>query len=493
MKVKRLFSVMGLGFFAAVAAGVGAFALKESKAEPVKADADTWMMHFSLDAKEIAGYMDEGSMYLQTYTDGVGNSKWFQMFPIKEGSEYFVVNATFPDSYTFDHVQYKFTQSSVDKWGTPYPISESKASHSKMLYSTHASVDWTGDNWNYSVNTYPEISAEYNSVEYCLEEDPANKRFIATDYVCDGSDYYTFYYRGGWAYAESTLTESSKKHFSYLSTEWCNMKVGTYDIILKNNNDDGGIVEIKKHEAASESYIYYVTNSASQTGDYIYSWGGSMQFGSFPGTSIVALVSANKAEEVTTNGVLHFQGGETAKLIYKIKVTTGYPTGDSMFMFNNGTSEYKSDEREIEFNNAYWWTGSANNDAAQALNFLVTAESFRNGAADYSVCNIAEGNAKTLVNMYNGLSEDQRKIYVDTSTVYTWADKTKTSQTMISYKDVVETLGVIGKTAVVGSARTTFGNENTFNSTTLIIIVSVISVSVIGCLTLVVFKRRKHN
>lgn len=37
MKVKRLFSVMGLGLFAAVAAGVGSFALKESKTETVSA------------------------------------------------------------------------------------------------------------------------------------------------------------------------------------------------------------------------------------------------------------------------------------------------------------------------------------------------------------------------------------------------------------------------------------------------------------------------
>ena len=222
MKFRKLFSVIGLGLFAMATVGASAFALKNNEAKRAEADADTWMIHFSLDSKEIAGYMDEGSMWLQTFTEGVGNAKWFQMYPISEGSRYFAVNATFPESYTYNRIQYKFSQVGTEKWGVPYNTTASKAEHSPIIYSTFGS--WAGDDWTFSVNSFGSISAEYDDVAYELVEDVANQRFIARDFVCDGSDYYTFYYRVSWDFAEALLTTSSKEHFTTLSTSWCSMK-----------------------------------------------------------------------------------------------------------------------------------------------------------------------------------------------------------------------------------------------------------------------------
>ena len=85
MKFKHVVASFALAAITSLGVVAGLSAHKEAK--EVKADdPDTWMMHFSLNSKEIAGYMDEGSMYLQTFTEGVGNSKWFQMYPINDGS-----------------------------------------------------------------------------------------------------------------------------------------------------------------------------------------------------------------------------------------------------------------------------------------------------------------------------------------------------------------------------------------------------------------------
>lgn len=494
MKVKKLLSVLGLGLFAAVSVGAGVALNKGAKAEAVNAEDDTWMMHFSLNSKEIASYMDTDSMWLQTYTDGVGDSKWFQCYPITSGSQFFAVNATFPESYTFNRVQYKFTQGGVAKWGVPYNVTESKASHSKMAYSTFGS--WSGDEWSFSFNTYPEIMAEYNDVSYYLEEDPVNKRFIASSLVSDETDYYTFYYRGSWNYAWDTLTTTSKSYCgSSHGDHYADLHAGTYDVILKNDNSDGGIVELKKHTPSNETWIYYVTESSSPTVDYIYTFGGSEQFGAWPGTKIADLVVADKAEEVTNNGVFHFQGGDP-KLIYRIQLDHSYPTGDNMFQLNNGTDDYKSADRAIVDNQAYWWTGDYNIDAAQALNFIITFESYRNDVEDDSVCNISKVNATYLVNSYNGFSDTQKEIYIDPTTIYTWADASKESNTLWTVKTIMEYLDAKYELGVLGSSRY-IGNSNfevdTNNSIATIVIISVVSISVISLAAILVVKKRKHE
>ena len=54
MKIKNIFSVVGLGLFAAVSAGTGFALAKNSKAEPVNADANTWMVRFQLNLGGIS-------------------------------------------------------------------------------------------------------------------------------------------------------------------------------------------------------------------------------------------------------------------------------------------------------------------------------------------------------------------------------------------------------------------------------------------------------
>ena len=490
MKKRNIF--ISLGLAAAMVFGVGTALVLGSKSAPKEAkadDPDTWMMHFSLKSGEIAGYLDEGSMWVQTYTEGVGNSKWFQMYPISSGSEFFAVNATFPEEYSYNRIQYKFSQGGVEKWGVPYTTTASKESHAKMLYSTSGS--WSGDNWNFSVSTYPEITAEYNDNSYYLAEDPANKRFIASSLISDGSDYYTFYYRASWDCTWNTLTTSSKAYFSFNHGDhYGDLLAGTYDVILKNNNEDGGIVELKKHEAASSSYIYYVTNSGSATTDYIYSWGGSEQFTSFPGTAITAVTGV---EEVTGNGVLHFQDNNDPKLIYKIPITTGYPVGDSKFAFNNGTDAYKSDERAIELGKTYWWTGSANADASVGLEFLIALEAKRNGATNTSVCNISKSDAKDLVDAYNDKSASIRATYIDCSKVYTHKVDKTSGEELVTVRKIMEQLSEIAEEPLVDAANPYSKGLGNVSNTALIIVVAA-SIAVISAAgAFFIIRRRKHQ
>lgn len=232
-----------------------------------------------------------------------------------------------------------------------------------------------------------------------------------------------------------------------------------------------------------------MTNSGEATNDYIYSWGGSNQFGAFPGTKITEITEVKEV----TGGVLHFQGGSDKKLIYKIPLQTGYPTGDNMFMFNNGTSEYKSDERSITETATYWWTGPANMEATSGLEFLLEAEIIRNSAANTSICNISSTDAKKIVDAYNSLSESIRTIYIDSSSTFTWTSIEMKDNTLVSYKAIVERLALVSGVSVAGSSLINLGNHPNFNITVPSILAVIVVAGTITTATLIILKKRKHN
>ena len=496
MKIKRLFSAIGLGLFALASVGAGLLSAKP-KAEPVKADADTWMIHFSLNSKEIAGYMDADSMWVQTFTEGVGNSKWFQMYPIESGSKFFAVNATFPDSYSFDRVQYKFSQGGVEKWGVPYSLSFSKSSYARMVYSNF--WGWSGDDWSFTLNYYAEIYADYNDVTTTLVEDVANKRFIGTGLVSDESDYYTLYYHSSWDLTGPTLTDSSKGYFTAVNDSWCSMKAGTYDIILKNNNDDNGIIEVKKYETEVDTYIYYITETAEATPNNIYAYGGCEQFGAWPGT---AITSVTGVVDVFADGVIHFEG--VNQKIYKIPVTTGYPDGDSGIIFNYNGDESKTKNNIIAPHAGYYFSTDTEDNyvgpAGDAIEFLLDAEAIRNAVTahddikQYSVCGISSGDAADICNAYNALNNTAKQNVVRTKALTYKRDGTDGSE-MVTYKDILIELSKkceidVGLSSGVNSLFT-FGLDNSSAFIVVVSVVVVLSLTSIGIL-LVIKKRKQY-
>ena len=499
MKIKRLFSVLGLALFGFASVGAGVLAAPKKSVEPAVADEpDTWMINISADLRGIVEFdgFDSDSVWVQTFTEGVGDSKWFHMYPVRTGSMFYQVNASFPESYTYDRIQFKFSQGGVEKWGTPNDtvVTQSKDNDASQTYVTFAET-WTGDNWNVHYSTSPGVHVQYNDVAYPLEPDIPNKRFIATDVISDGSDYFTCYYRQGWGDLLTVVTDHSKEVLGHVDAAWSNMPAGTYTVELKNNNGDNGVLDVIKHEAASDTYIYYVLENNTPTNDYIYAWGGSEQFGIWPGKKITEIEGC---EEVTRSGVLHFEGSETAKLIYRIPVSIAHPSdGDVYFKFNNN-NDWESEQRTLKSEHAYWYTGAANYDAAKAIEFLCAAEDIRNAAADYSVCNISVDDAKTIVNAYNALDSVVRTEYVDKTTVYTYKIKAEERtelepNELVSYKKVVEKLGEIAGIEVVGSNIAIRKSNANFDSQTIIIIASIVVASIMGLTVLHIVRRRAHN
>jgi len=520
MKFKKLVGGTLLASLLALGVGVGVVNKAPAGAEPVDADDEkTVMFSASLNANDLEEAYATSNYRFHVW--GTNIDETFSMHQSGEDHVYTII-VYLTDAQVVEGAQFVFYQSDGAYPGDKYSenlnlfcdgYSDISKDHNNGISFTFVSTtDWTDGHWvttqRYAVPTpklghQDQIGADVTWHNFVLE--PENRRYAVYDIeiAAQNKDIISFSYPGGASSVYFNPSEmfnkfaigctdkvSSSSNWTYLNES------GTYDVFIENDFDGEGIISIKKHAAPSESFIYYVTESASPTGDYIYSWGGSEQFGAFPGTSIASLVASEKAEEVTGNGVIHFQGGETAKLVYRIEITKGYPVGDLMFMFNNGTSEYKSAEREIVLDQAYWWTGSYNIEAAQALNFLINAESYRNGADDYSVCNVSAVNATFIVGQYDAMSDEIKEIYIDCSTVYTWSDSTKTGNKLWAYKDVVAQLRKIAEAAATDSSGlANIGNHNQIqNSDTVVAIIVIVAFASISAIAmLVVIKKRKHN
>ena len=516
MKLKRLFSVLGLGLFAVASVSAGAIAFaKGPKMEQAKADGNTWMFSVTLKATNLEEAYDVSNIRIHTW----GNKDTTVALHPSGQEHVYTVNLPFGDDDYVTGCQFIFYQTdsgnpsnSGDKYSNNLNVNAegqdqlSKTENNGISFSWVGKTDWSDGKWTADSRSYcyPKLGYQADTlsaeVPYDFEIDAANARYIYRniEILERYQDILVFRFPSADNSIQSfemldkigisnTEGTSGSVNWTYLNS------AGTFDVIIGNSFDGTGIISIKKQEAAEETWIYYVTDSASATTDYIYSWGGSEQFTAFPGTSIADLVAADKAEEMTGNGVVHFQGGETAKLIYKINISKGYPTGDLMFMFNNGTSSYKSAERLIQNEHAYWWTGEANHDAAQAINFIEILESRRNAVADTSICNIIEANATVIINAYNAFDAGIRETYIECTTIYTWADKEKTGNTLVTVRDIMEQLAEKWNKPLAGTSSTVnFGFQN--NQTALVaIIIAVISASVAGAVALAILKKRKHN
>lgn len=521
MKFKKLIGGAVLAVVLGLGVGAGVASKQVEKVAPVDADdPKTAMFTMSLNAEALEEAYSTSNYRFHAW--GTNINEYFSMHPTGQEHTYTVI-VYLTSAQTVSGGQFVFYQSDGAYPGDKYSqdlnlFAEGsyvvdKDNNNGISFTWASSTDWDGDgHWaptqRYAVPV-PKLShqATIGGAEtwhnFILE--PENKRYaiydleiaaryvdiIGFDYPSASASTYFHAYEMFNKYAREWTDETGgSSSWTYLDA------AGTYDIFIENDFDGEGIISIKKHEDATKTFIYYVTNSDSATTDYIYSWGGSEQFGAFPGTSIASLVTAEKAKEVTNNGVLHFQGSETPKLIYEIEIYKGYPTGDLSFMFDNGTEIYKSDERLIQAEHAYWWSGPANHDAAQALNFLTYLEIFRNSATDTSICNINPTNISTILLVYNSFDQDVLDTYIDCSTIYTWTDSSKTANKLWSVKDVVAQLNSLYEASLTGSSGLGTINNHNQNQNNEIVIAMVVIVAVISITSLavlVVLKKRKHN
>lgn len=514
MKLKRLFSILALAIFGASSVGIGASLLSKAPVETNAEEAPkTWMFRVQLNLADASPNKEENAfganpvekVKFHYWGDG-GLDKMVEASHIATDTyDFYGVNVSLTDADVIKGAQWVLTQKGIgNKYSediTKFGSTKTTTLDKSITFTTIQwifSNNWDGDKWKFlngKIEGYESdkfyLTTEYvNTVDFAKEpqnnvltvrnlEYPGRNKWVGlndTDTAFLPSEFY------------SLCWNTSSELMSGGSGTWLSLKeAGTYDFIIAD-----ATITIKKHSPLTDTYIYYVTNSGEATNDYIYSWGGSNQFGAFPGTKITEIT---EVKEVTNNGVLHFQGGSNKKLIYKIPLQAGYPTGDNMFMFNNGTSEYKSDERSIMATATYWWTGPANIDATKGLEFLIEAERVRNAAKDYSVCNISREDAKTIVNYYNNnIGSDVRSRYVDTSSTYTWVSADMSDSTLVNYMDIIIRLASIaGSTYVAGSSIINLGNIQASMVTVPSILAVIVVVGTITTATLIILKKRKHN
>lgn len=508
MKIRKLLGGTLLASLLALGVGVGVASKAPVKAEPVAADEDTWMSNFSFNAGallEIEGF-DPNSIYVHTYTDGVGNDRYFNMFPIKSGSQYYSVNATFPSWYTYNRVQFKLQVGGEDKWASPYSESASEGSHYKQVYCTFGS--WNeGENWTFSLRTTNNLfidyapSGQHNS--YYFEEDVGSASFVVRDFVADevNTKYYSIDYRDSWAFARLTLSDvdadktNPNSVMTYVTDEWCSMKEGTYDVILKNNNSGNGLLEFRKH-TSQESYVYLVGGDINpNVWVYTFSSGGVEQFGSFPGTQLKDITGY---QDIT--GDMYFQGLDVSAFYLPLEI--GYPAADHLILaWKNeyGVVANQSANMLLVEDSAYWFSYEAeyhNDEAGEALTFLWNFENVRKSTANESICELSQSQAEDIVNRYNNLSSNiVRSTYVDCTTINTWKGAEKDAKQYTRVDAMLKVVEEIAGVSLVSSSLVTMGYENQISNNgalyASIAIVSLISVSLL--VTLVIVKKRKHN
>lgn len=513
MKLKRLFSILASAIFGASSVGIGASLLNRA---PIEANAEeapkTWMFRAQLNLSDASPNYEENvfganpvEKVMFHYWGGGGLDKMVEAPHIATDTyDFYGVNVSLTDADVIKGAQWVLTQKGIgDKYSediTKFGSSKTTTLDKSITFTTIQwifSNNWDGDKWKFlngKIEGY-ESDKFYLTTEYATTVDfakePQNNVLAVRNLEYPGRYKWVGLNDTDTAFLPSKFYDLCWKTSSELmsggSGTWLDLKeAGTYDFIIAD-----ATITIKKHSPLTDTYVYYVTNSGEATNDYIYSWGGSMQFGAFPGTKITEIT---EVEEVT-GGVLHFQGGSDKKLIYKIPLQAGYPTGDNMFMFNNGTSEYKSDERSIMATATYWWTGPSNIDATKGLEFLIEAERVRNAAEKHSVCNISRADAKTIVDRYNNnIGSDVRTTYVDTSSTYTWTSADMKDSTLVNYRDIIIRLASIaGSTYVAGSSLIYLGNHPNFDVTVPSILAVIVVTGAISTATLIILKKRKHN
>ena len=497
MKKKRLLGLLGLGLLALSSFGFALSANNEKPVEPVKAaEDDTWMISMTLDVTSMHNPTNIYEFHYSGSKEGVVNlhktgQDGIYSAIISFETDDFISNARFC-TYNYDG-QNLFYSREIDCMFLEPGTSLSRINNGRSFVFTGQWILNDNNEWKIGlsgVQFYPRLRFNYDVAEYSFEIDPVNQRYICRNVRVQEPhvDYFNIEYpyeTTSYYYPVEMIRDASWEHIIEASDCWVYLEPGEYDFIIENSFEDNGIITINLHETG-DTYIYYVLEDENPTGDYIYSWGGIEQFGEWPGTRIT---SVEGVEEVTNNGVLHFEGNDAVKLIYRIPLKYGFPTGDTNFKFNNHY-DWQSDDLPIVNGAAYWYTGPANHDAGTALDFLIRAEEIRNGAADHSVCNIDEDSALGLIEHYNSLTAEVRD-YINRSKTYTYKRFEEEGNELVSYYDIMVQISKnIDVRLVSNNHLIDIINKDT---TSIIVIGIAIFGSIAALSLLLVSKKRKHN
>lgn len=241
-----------------------------------------------------------------------------------------------------------------------------------------------------------------------------------------------------------------------------------------------------------DSYVYWISESQTPVFTHFYAY-DEYETAAWPGNAIA---------DYEVSGVMVFNG--LSQKIYKIPV----PSNAKITMIlNNGSSDKQTYNIEDTVAGSAYYTWlkegeskysySQNDHAAKALDLLLRAEDIRNAVrkvdgapANYSICGISADDAASLYNEYFALDETAKGMVDNTTTkTYDGADVDK-EEVQVSYAAIMAQLKKIalnGNQTVSGANGLNVADMD--NVAIIVVITAIASISVV-CL-LLVFKRRK--
>lgn len=504
MKLKRLFSAIGLGLFAvtSVAAGVLAFA-KGPRMEMAKADnPDDKMFTVIIDMGDAAGFDGFNSPEVHCYDANGGSFDKYQMLHKVTGT-YYAGTLTYRSAdQTVDNIEFLFKQGE-DKFSNNLSVSPLPGTACVFAFGN----TWTPDpsdggryEWELTQSgTWNNLRFQYygsgeNNLTASFVPDVTTKSYKATfNIVQDGFDPDDLgqIFFGTWGLGALRQT-SIDKYTSDFSLNSFNIDfAGQFDLIIYDDYSDGGVIELKYYSESRE-YIYLVGYDITED-TRVYSFGesGYEEFGNYPGT---ALKNIPAAEEI--HGDLKFQGEEYN--IWRLQLNMYYPKADHIILAQVNEYEVvgtKTADMLLIRDSAYWFSYDEDyhNDLAGAcLKFLFTVEGIRKGATDESVCDITSEQAEDIVSTYQSLGTFMQTTYIDCTYVNTWADETRTSKAYVSYRAVIERLAKIANINLTPS-RDVDSKSYVNNSSLMVTIIAIATISAAGVAALILIRRRKHQ
>ena len=458
---------------------------------------DTWMFAAVFDASTIPNSYRDQCHDFQFHVWGTNVDETFNMHSLGVEDVY-TVNCSFNNDQAVTGGQFIFYQGSAKKESVDASFGYNKDSDfmGTMKWKFKEENGWPNGKFELAGQAWSRIQYTYKGNQADFTADPVNNRFIFSDVLVEESDVWSsvinICFGGTWNYTFDMI--GSKEYVASGSNNWFYFNAaGTYDIIIANQYSEGGVVQLKKHGSPEASYVYYVTGSNDPTTHYIYSFGNGTdkQFGNWPGTLITAITDV---EEVTDNGVMHFQGGDP-KLIYKIPVNVGgYPNGDDHIIVHDGNGSQTANMLLVP-GSAYWWSTDVdyhNDDAGLALDFLVAAEAKRDAATykglNFSICGISQADATALYNAYMALDPMIRSTYVNGTTVYTYTKKDGSESGMVRYDAIMNQLAFNYNLGNQSAPLLTLFNEE--NKSFYIVLASLMVIVSISGIIFFSFKRK---
>ena len=462
-------SAGGLG----TAVTLGAIANKNNqKIEKVEAATST-TVYYAISSTDVGSY----SVKCNTNHKGDGDD-WHQYTMNDAGFTYNskkVYSVTFTDTYNgLGALQFQLYNGNT--W-----VSQVQPISSWTTPSTYNTKIWEkgGDAWKdfyyLTVNSgaKQQMTKNGNTSEYTKTLTLASNDTLA-------------FYKNNVSYSVTGETNANNNITSDLKIR----SAGSIGIYLKTNTNQvwaSGYIP-------DEGYIYYVSAESYTTPNYIYSWGGTEQFGTWGGT---AITSVSGYKELST--VVNFNGKQG--YIYKIPVNSS----DSNFKLHNNSGT-ESVNKTLTLGGTYWWDSTtADMDATIALDLIDRIETARiaasytkgNASFSYSVCGISQSTAASLCNEYNAITSSAAKSYFDKSTTYTWIDATSndnSNQQNWTFKQIIDQL------AAISSGNGSGTNSKYFQSLTItesfvpiaVVVTSLISSAALGTFFLLRKKRKEQ-